>query len=156
MSTPAKVHQGAAKHRLRHLAGTTDFTIVYERGGFKLKALSDSNWVNNPDNGKSTSCYIMMLSRTPGNFKSGVQSLTACPRWRLSWLHLCNTTSDVAKNEKHGLLHSLHALYGTTTRPQTADTRNFEPVHARSCMCMRIALTGSHSPLNFGFLVVPS
>ena len=77
MSTPAKVHMGAAKHLLRYLAGTTDFTIVYKKGGFKLTAFSDSNWCNNPNNGKSTSCYIMMLSRAPVSFKSGVQSLTA-------------------------------------------------------------------------------
>ena len=77
MSRPAKVYMGAAKHLLRYLAGTTDFTIVYKKGGFKLTAFSDSNWGNNPDNGKSTSCYIMMLSRAPVSFKSGVQSLTA-------------------------------------------------------------------------------
>ena len=68
---------GAAKHLVRYLAGTTDFTIVYKKGGFKLTAFSDSNWGNNPDKGKSTSCYIMMLSRAPVSFKSGVQSLTA-------------------------------------------------------------------------------
>ena len=27
----AKVHMGAAKHLLRYLAGTTDFTIVYKK-----------------------------------------------------------------------------------------------------------------------------
>ena len=31
MSRPAKVHMGAAKHLLRYLAGTTDFTIVYKK-----------------------------------------------------------------------------------------------------------------------------
>ena len=70
MSRPAKVHMGAAKHLLRYLAGTTDFIIVYKKGGFKLTAFSDSNWGNNPDNGKSTSCYIMMLSRAPVSFNS--------------------------------------------------------------------------------------
>ena len=63
MLRPTKVHMGAAKHLLRYLAGTTDFTIVYKKRGFKLTAFSDSNLGNNPDNGKSTSCYIMMLSR---------------------------------------------------------------------------------------------
>ena len=77
MSRPAKVHMSAAKHLLRYLAGTTDFTIVCKKGGFKLTAFSDSNWGNNADNGKSTSCHIMMLSRAPVSLKSGVQSLTA-------------------------------------------------------------------------------
>ena len=52
MSKPWKVHMGAAKHLLRYLAGTTNFTIVYKQGGFKLTAFSDSNWGNNRDNGK--------------------------------------------------------------------------------------------------------
>ena len=62
MSTSVKIHQGVARHLLRYLAGTTDF-IVFKRGGFKLKAFSDFNWGNNPDDGKSTSCYIVMSSR---------------------------------------------------------------------------------------------
>ena len=33
ISRPAKVHMGAAKHLLRYLAGTTDFTIVYKKRG---------------------------------------------------------------------------------------------------------------------------
>ena len=49
MSQPAVlVHQGAAKHLLHYQAGTTDFTIGYKKGGFKLTAFSDSNRGNNP------------------------------------------------------------------------------------------------------------
>ena len=77
MSKPSKVHMGAAKHLLRYLAGTLDFSLVYKKGRFKLTAFSDSNWGNNPDNGKSTSCYIMMFCKAPVSFRSGVQSLTA-------------------------------------------------------------------------------
>ena len=54
MPRRSKVHMGAAKHLVRYLAGTTDSTLVYKRGGFKLTAFSNSN--NNPENGKSTSC----------------------------------------------------------------------------------------------------
>ena len=68
---------GAAKNLLRYLAGTLDFFLVYKKGGFKLTAFSDSNWGNNPDNGKSTSCYIMMFCKAPVSFRSGVQSLAA-------------------------------------------------------------------------------
>ena len=77
MSKPSKVHMGAAKHLLRYLAGSPDCRIVYKKGGFKLTAFSDTNWGNNPDNGKSTSCYVIMMSRGPVSFKTGIQSLTA-------------------------------------------------------------------------------
>ena len=65
MSGPSKVHMDAAKRLLRYLVETTDSTLVWKKGGFKLTAVSDSNWYNNPDNGKSTSCYIMSSARLP-------------------------------------------------------------------------------------------
>ncbi len=40
-------------------AGTTGADITYKRGGFKLTAFSDSNWGNNPDNGKPTSSCML-------------------------------------------------------------------------------------------------
>ena len=77
MSKPSKAHIGAAKQLLRYIAGTTDFSKVYKRGGFKLSAFSDANWGNNPDNGKSMPAYLIMLSKAPISFKSGIQSVTA-------------------------------------------------------------------------------
>ncbi|CAB1120611.1 unnamed protein product [Ectocarpus sp. CCAP 1310/34] len=77
MAKPSKVHMVAAKHTLRYLAGTIDFSITYKKGGFKLATFSDSNWANNPDNGKSTSSYLTMLANAPMSFRSGLQGLTA-------------------------------------------------------------------------------
>lgn len=69
---------GAAKHPLRYLAGTVDFTITYTQGGFRLNACSVANWGNNPDNGKSTSsCIAMMMCNGPVSFKVSMQGLTA-------------------------------------------------------------------------------
>ena len=55
MSKPSKAHMGAAKHLLRYLGGSTDFSIAYKRGGFKLADFLDSNRGANPDNGKRCS-----------------------------------------------------------------------------------------------------
>ena len=72
MPKPAKAHMGAAKHLLRYLAGSTDFSITYKQGGFRLVTFSDANWGNNPDNGWSTSSYIVMLANAPISFKVGL------------------------------------------------------------------------------------
>ena len=77
MAKPSKIHMVASKRTLRYLAGTTDFCITYKKGGFKLATFTDSNWANNPDNGKSTSSYLTMLANAPMGFRSGLQSLTA-------------------------------------------------------------------------------
>ena len=44
---------------------------------FRLNAYSDADWGINPNNGKSTSSYIMMMCIGPGSFKVGMQGLTA-------------------------------------------------------------------------------
>ena len=77
MSKPSKAHIGANKHVLRLLAGTVNFPITYKRGGFKLTIYTDANWGGNPDNGKSTSAYIVMLANGSISFKVGLQGLTA-------------------------------------------------------------------------------
>ena len=77
MSKPVKAHMGAAKHLLRYLAGSTDFSIAYKKGGYQLAAFSHANWGNNPDNGRSTSSYIVMLDNAPISFKVGLQGLAA-------------------------------------------------------------------------------
>ena len=79
MAKSSKLHLVTAKHTLHYLAGTTDFSITYNRGGFKLAVFSDSNWASSPDNGKSTLCYLSMLCDAPVGFKSGLQGLTAMP-----------------------------------------------------------------------------
>ena len=77
MSKPSKAHMGAAKHVLRYLAGFMNFLVTYKRGGFKRTTYTDANWGGNPDNGKSTSSYIVMLANGPISFKVRLQSLTA-------------------------------------------------------------------------------
>ena len=77
MAKPSKVHMVAAKHTLRYLAGTTNFSITYKKNSSKLATFSTLNWANNPDNGKSTSSYVTMLANAPMSFRSGLQGVTA-------------------------------------------------------------------------------
>ena len=73
MSKPSKVHMGADKHLLRYRAGTVDFNITYKQGGFRLHTYSDANWGNNPQNGESTSLYIIMMCNGSVSFKVSMQ-----------------------------------------------------------------------------------
>ena len=43
IAKPSKIHMVAAKHTLRHLAGTPDLSITYKSGVFKLEVYSNSN-----------------------------------------------------------------------------------------------------------------
>ena len=77
MSKPSNARMGAVKHVLRYLAGTINFEITYKKGGFTPTAFWDANLGNNPDNGKSMSSYIVMMSNGPVSFKVGLQGITA-------------------------------------------------------------------------------
>ena len=74
---PAKTQMGAEVDLLRYLVGSTDFFIAYKQDYFRVASFSDANWGNNPDNGWSTSSYIVMLANAPISFKVGLQRLTA-------------------------------------------------------------------------------
>lgn len=78
MSKPVKTQTAAAKHNLRYLAGTTDFSITTKKGDFKISIVpfADANWGNNPTNGRPMSSYIVMLSKAPVSFKMGLQGIT--------------------------------------------------------------------------------
>ena len=72
MPKPSKAHTAAAKHLPCYLAGTTDFSIVYKRGGFKLTTFSDENRGNNPGKGKSMPSYIIMMASALVSFMAGL------------------------------------------------------------------------------------
>ena len=76
MSKPEKAYMGVAKHLFCRLAKSTDFSITYQQGGFRLAAFSDHNWETNSDNARSTPLYIVMLANAPISFKVGLQALT--------------------------------------------------------------------------------
>ena len=60
----------------RYLPASTDVSITYKQGSFRLVDVSDANWGNNPGSGWSTSSYIMMKANAPIGFKVGLQGLT--------------------------------------------------------------------------------
>ena len=77
ISKPSKAHMAAANNLLRCLAGTVDSVITYKEGDFKLTEFSDANWANNPDNGTSTSSFIVVLANAPISLNVGLQGLKA-------------------------------------------------------------------------------
>ena len=64
-----------AKHVLRYLAGSVVCPITYKQGGLELATDTNANWGVNPNNGKSTLSYIVMLANEPISSKVELQSL---------------------------------------------------------------------------------
>ena len=68
---------GATKLVLRYLAGTINFDITYHKRSTTLTAFSEANWGNKPENGKSMSSYIMVMSNGQFSYKVGHEGITA-------------------------------------------------------------------------------
>ena len=133
MSKPSKVHMGVAKHLLRYLAGTVDSSTTYKQGGFRLNAYSDANWGNNPDNGKSTSSYIMMMCNGPVSFKVGMQGLT--------------TRSTMEAELVAGALATREAVFCQNTITELGFKEDFEcvPLHIDNTSALRVAGNQNYS-----------
>ena len=77
MFKPPKAHIVPPKYLLRYVSGSTDFSITHKQGGLKIAAFADVNRGKNPDDGKSTSSYIVMLASDVISLKVGLEGLLA-------------------------------------------------------------------------------
>jgi hypothetical protein len=66
MKTPHERHWKAAKRILLYVHGTVQFEIHYSLGGTPLLVgFTDSDWVSDPDDRKSTASYVFILGSRP-------------------------------------------------------------------------------------------
>jgi hypothetical protein len=66
MQTPHERHWKAAKRILLYVRGTVQFKIHYSSGGTPLLVgFIDSDWVDDPDDRKSTAGYVFSLGSGP-------------------------------------------------------------------------------------------
>jgi hypothetical protein len=59
--SPYEIDWIAVKHVLRYLKGTIEFGLLYTLGIITMHAYYDSDWVDNPDDRRSTICYGVFL-----------------------------------------------------------------------------------------------
>ena len=76
-SKPAEIHMTAANYALRYLRGTTDLSIVCNRGQFRMVSYTGALFGANPNNRKSTTGYLVFLGGGFIRLGSKTQSLTA-------------------------------------------------------------------------------
>ncbi|CAL2258039.1 unnamed protein product [Prunus armeniaca] len=62
MERPTELHLRAAKRVFQYLTGTTDFGIFYKKnGGPILTGFSDSDYIGDLDDRRSTTCHVFMM-----------------------------------------------------------------------------------------------
>lgn len=76
MDRPTELHLQAAKRVLRYLKGTSDFGILYRKGGDeKLVTSTDSDNAGDLDDRRSTSVYVFLLSSGAVSWSSKKQPI---------------------------------------------------------------------------------
>ena len=75
VKTPTTTHFKSAKRIHRHLKGTIDFGLFYSIYAYKLVGYSDSDWVENTDDRKSTTGFVFFMGDTAFTWLSKKQPI---------------------------------------------------------------------------------
>ena len=87
MKTPTTTHFKSAKRILRYLKGTIDFGLFYSASAdYKLVGYSDSDWVGNIDDRKSTTGFVFFMEDSAFTWLSKKQQLLHSQYVKLSML----------------------------------------------------------------------
>jgi hypothetical protein len=80
MSKPGPAHWKAAKHLFRYLRGSVDYRLTYAPDPSSTQLFttySDADHGGNPDNGRSTSAYVVKMGTGAVSWMSRLQSIVA-------------------------------------------------------------------------------
>jgi hypothetical protein len=80
MSKPGPAHWKAAKHLFRYLRGSVNYRLTYAPDPSSLQLFttySDADHGGNPDNGRSTSAYVVKMGTGAVSWMSRLQSIVA-------------------------------------------------------------------------------
>jgi len=89
-------HLIAAKKVLRYLKGTVNFSIMYTNDcDVELISYSDSDWVINPDDRKSTLGYAFNIGTSVMSWSIKKQQIVSLSSIEPEYKALCNATCEV-------------------------------------------------------------
>ena len=93
---PSIHHFRAVKHLLRYIQATKDLSIVFDNNNYSTfpDGFSDASYANNPDDRKSTSGYVFLLSKGVISFQSQKQSVIAMSTMEAEYMALSDTAKE--------------------------------------------------------------
>jgi hypothetical protein len=90
-SNPGPAHWKAVKHLFRYLKGTADLRLVYapDGSGKIFTSYSDADHGGNPDNGRSTSGYILKIGTGAISWSLKLQTIVALSTTEAEYVAAC-------------------------------------------------------------------
>lgn len=93
--SPRIMYWKMAKHVLRYLRGTTDYSIKYEKTNNSLKAYVDSDWGGNLENRHSCSGFVTFLGGAPISWATKKQKCVALSTMESEYIALSEVTKEI-------------------------------------------------------------
>jgi len=91
---PGRKHWISAKRILRYLSGTKDIHLTPNRNSPLLEVYSDSDYLGDPDEAKSTTGIVIKVYGIPVLVKSRLQTLNAKSSTAAEIIAMCDTTEE--------------------------------------------------------------
>jgi Reverse transcriptase (RNA-dependent DNA polymerase) len=94
MQSPSHVHFTAGKRVIRYLMGTRDEGIIYGVGDLEPVIYVDASWGDDPDTGRSTTGYVVMMAGGAISWGSKLQQTVALSSTEAEYMALCAATQE--------------------------------------------------------------
>lgn len=99
VAKPSSKHVGALKRVVRYLAGTMDYGITYTRSPeeamcVELEGYCDSDWANDSETRKSTTCFVFTLAGGAISWMSRRQTIVALSTAEAEYVAACEATME--------------------------------------------------------------
>nr|XP_017189772.2 uncharacterized protein LOC108174031 [Malus domestica] len=95
MQAPMISHFTAVKQILRYLKGSLSHGITYSRGELIIKAFSDADWVEDPNDRRSTTGLVIFLGNNPISWSSKKQQTVSQSSTEAEYRALSSTAAEL-------------------------------------------------------------
>jgi hypothetical protein len=93
-SKPTNVHWSAVKRILRHLKGTSEFGVLFEKTDSNCLGYSDADWAGDRNDRKSTSGYCFLMSNGVVSWRSSKQNCVALSTAEAEYVALAGAAQE--------------------------------------------------------------
>lgn len=94
-SHPHKEHLASAKHILRYLSHTSQYSLHFQASGSPMVCFSDSDWAGGSDDRKSYTGYVFIMASTTVSYESKKQQTVALSSTEAEYMAISAAAKEV-------------------------------------------------------------